>query len=156
MAVTVNIAASHKLAVKTPYPRVFELLSDVPGAARFFPGVDRLVHLGDSTYLWEMAKIGVSRFHWQTVYASKYVVDPAARTVVWTPVPGHGNALVSGHWKLVPHPHGTHLALNIHGVVTLPFPGIAKVLVVPAVQAEFAHMVQKYVDNLARHLEGRD
>ena len=154
MTVSVNLDLGYEFAVRAPYPTVFEMLSDVPKATRHFPKLDRVVDLGDGIYRWEMAKIGVSKFVLQTIYASKYVSDVASGSVVWTPVKGHGNALVSGSWKMLDKKNSTHLTLRITGVVDMPLPSMVKMIVVPAVQTEFEHLVEQYIDNLTKRFGG--
>ena len=100
MAISVDIDLGYEFTVKAPIKDVFDLLSDVPKSAAHFPKVDKLTDLGDGVYRWEMQKVGAGQVNIQTVYASKYVSDRKKGTVVWTPVKGEGNALVSGHWKL--------------------------------------------------------
>jgi len=154
MAITVNLDLGYAFAVKAPFQTVFDLLADVPKSASHFPKLDRLVDLGDGVYRWEMAKIGISKFILQTIYASKYVANPAKGSVVWTPVAGEGNALVSGSWKIVDKKTSTHLTLKIQGEVMMPLPSLVKMVVVPAVEAEFEKMVEKYIDNLSQHFGG--
>jgi carbon monoxide dehydrogenase subunit G len=154
MAVTVNLDLGYEFGVKAPYQSVFDLLSDVPKSASHFPKLDRLVDLGDGVYRWEMAKIGIAKFTLQTIYASKYVANPAKGTVVWTPVEGEGNSLVSGSWKIVDKKKSTHLTLHIQGEVTMPLPSMVKMIVVPAVQAEFEKLVEHYIANLTKTLGG--
>lgn len=155
MTITVNLDRKHTFAVKADAPTVFALLSDLPRAISQFPKLDKLVDLGDNVYRWEMAKIGVAKFVLQTVYASKYVINPAQGTIVWTPVAGQGNALVSGSWTVVDQKTSTHLALRIQGEVTLALPGVVKMIVAPAVQAEFDVVVAQYIRNLTQKLGGR-
>ena len=154
MTVNVNLDLGYEFAVKAPYHTVFELLADVPASASHFPKLDQLVDLGNGVYRWEMAKIGVAKFVLQTIYASKYVSDAAKGSVVWTPVKGEGNALVSGSWKVVDKKKSTHLTLHIKGVVEMPLPSLVKMIVVPAVQAEFEKLVEQYIDNLTKTFGG--
>ena len=154
MAITVNLDLGYEFAVKAPYDTVFALLSDVPQSASHFPKLDKLVDLGDGVYRWEMAKIGVAKFVLQTIYASKYVANPAKGTVIWTPVAGEGNALVSGSWKVVDKKKSTHLTLHIQGEVMMPLPSMVKMIVVPAVQAEFEKLVEQYIANLTKKFGG--
>ncbi|MCW2313477.1 SRPBCC family protein [Rhodoferax antarcticus] len=154
MTVTVNLDLGYAFAVKAPYQTVFEMLSDVPKSASHFPKLDQLVDLGDGIYRWEMAKIGVSKFVLQTIYASKYVSDVGKGSVVWTPVKGEGNALVSGSWKVVDKKKSTHLTLHIKGVVEMPLPSMVKMIVVPAVQGEFEKLVEQYIANLTKRFGG--
>ena len=147
MAITVTIDLGYEFTVKANYNTVFDTLSDVPTSASYFPKVDQLVDLGKNTYRWEMAKIGIAQVNLQTIYASKYVSNKAKGTVVWTPVEGEGNALVSGNWKITDKKNATHLVLHIQGDLTLPLPGLMKKMIAPVVEGEFEKLVEQYIDN---------
>jgi carbon monoxide dehydrogenase subunit G len=69
-------------------------------------------------------------------------------------VAGEGNALVSGSWKIVDKKTSTHLTLKIQGEVTMPLPSMVKMIVVPAVQAEFEKLVEQYIANLSKKFGG--
>lgn len=154
MAVTVSIDLGYEFAVKASAADVFAVLSDVPRSASFFPKVDKLVDLGKGAYRWEMEKIGVGSVNLQTIYASKYVSNKAKGSVVWTPVAGEGNALVSGSWAIQDKKSSTHLTLQIQGELTVPLPGLMKMVITPVVEAEFEKMVERYIDNLTQHFGG--
>jgi carbon monoxide dehydrogenase subunit G len=154
MAVTVNVELGYEFDVKASAKEVFDVLSDVPTSASFYPKVDKLVDLGDGAYRWEMEKIGIASVNMQTIYASKYVANKAKGTVVWTPVKGEGNALVSGNWKITDNKKSTNLVLTIEGAVTLPLPGLMKMVVGPVVEAEFEKMTEQYIDNLTKRFGG--
>jgi carbon monoxide dehydrogenase subunit G len=154
MTVTVAIDLGYEFAVKAPFKEVFDLLSDVPTSVSHFPKVDRLVDLGDGVYRWEMAKVGTAQVNIQTVYASKYVSNRAKGTVVWTPVPGVGNALVGGSWKITDQKKSTAVEFKVNGTVNVALPGLMKMIVVPVVQGEFEKLVEKYIDNLIERFGG--
>jgi carbon monoxide dehydrogenase subunit G len=154
MAVTVNIDLGYEFEVKAKAAEVFEVLSDVPTSVSHFPKVDQLTELGEGVYKWEMEKVGTAQVNIQTVYASKYVSDRARGTVVWTPVKGIGNALVGGHWKIKDNKKSTAIELKIDGEITLPLPGLMKMVVAPVVESEFEKLVDKYIANLIKRLGG--
>ena len=154
MAITVTIDLGYEFTVKANYNTVFDTLSDVPTSASYFPKVDQLADLGKNTYRWEMAKIGIAQVNLQTIYASKYVSNKAKGTVVWTPVEGEGNALVSGNWKITDKKNATHLVLHIQGDLTLPLPGLMKKMIAPVVEGEFEKLVEQYIDNLTKQFGG--
>lgn len=154
MTVTVDIDLGYEFAVKAPFKDVFDLVSDVPVSASFFPKLDQLVDLGKNCYRWEMAKVGVAQINLQTIYASKYTSDRAKGTVVWVPVKGEGNALVSGSWKVTAGKAGTALEFKVFGTVDVPVPGLMKMVVAPIVRNEFETLVEKYIDNLIKHFGG--
>jgi carbon monoxide dehydrogenase subunit G len=154
MAVSVDIEMAYEFSVKAPYKDVFDVLSDVPTSASHFPKVDQLVDMGDSTYRWEMQKVGTAQVNLQTVYASKYTSDRKKGSVVWTPVKGVGNAQVSGSWKVTDKKTQTDLVLKLSGRIDTPLPGLMKMVVVPVVTGEFEKLVEKYIDNLIKRFGG--
>jgi carbon monoxide dehydrogenase subunit G len=154
MAISVDIDLGYEFAVKSAFKDVFDVVSDVPTSASFFPKVDKLSDLGGGSYRWEMAKVGTAQVNIQTVYASKYVSDRKKGTVVWTPVKGEGNALVGGSWKIMDQGKTTGLELKIKGTVEVPLPGLMKMVVGPVVKGEFEKLVEKYIDNLIKRFGG--
>ena len=154
MAITVEINLGYEFDVKAKASEVFAVLSDVPTSASFFPKVKKLVDLGDNSYRWEMEKIGVGSANIQTIYASKYVSNKTKGTVTWKPVKGEGNALVSGSWTIKDNKKSTNIVLEIQGELTLPLPGLMKMVAAPVAEAEFEKMVEQYIDNLTKHFGG--
>ncbi|WP_395669577.1 SRPBCC family protein [Rhodoferax sp.] len=154
MAITVEIDLGFEFDVKAKADEVFDVLSDVPTSASHFPKVDALVDLGGGRYRWEMEKIGVGSVQLQTIYASKYVSNRANGSVVWTPVAGEGNALVSGSWQIKGGKKSTNLVLQIQGKLDLPLPGLMKMVVAPLVESEFEKMVEQYIANLTKRFGG--
>ena len=154
MAVTVSIDLGYEFEVKAKAAEVFEVLSDVPTSVSHFPKVDKLTDMGDGVYKWEMEKVGTAQVNIQTVYASKYTSNKAKGTVVWKPVPGVGNALVGGSWNITDNKKSTALELKIKGEITLPLPGLMKMVVAPVVEGEFEKLVDKYIANLIKKFGG--
>lgn len=154
MAITVSIDLGFEFDVKAKAADVFEVLSDVPTSASHFPKVDKLIDLGDGAYRWEMEKIGVGSANIQTIYASKYTSNKTKGTVTWKPVKGEGNALVSGSWTIKDNKKSTNIVLEIQGELTLPLPGLMKMVVAPVVEAEFEKMTEQYIANLTKRFGG--
>ena len=154
MTITVAIDLGYEFAVKAPFKEVFDVLSDVPTSASFFPKLDKLTDLGGNAYRWEMAKVGTAQVNIQTVYASKYVSHRAKGTVLWTPVEGEGNALVGGSWKITDRKKTTALEFEVHGSVDVALPALMKMVVGPIVKSEFEKLVEKYIDNLIKLFGG--
>lgn len=154
MTVTVKIDLGYEFEVKAAAADVFTLLSDVPTSVSHFPKVEKLTDMGDGVYKWEMEKVGTAQVNIQTVYASKYVSNKAKGTVVWTPVAGVGNALVGGSWKIKDNKKSTGITLKIEGEITLPLPGLMKMVVAPVVESEFEKLVDKYIANLIKRFGG--
>jgi carbon monoxide dehydrogenase subunit G len=155
MTVKVSISLEYQLEVKAKFADVFELLSNVPESAGYYPKVDKLVDEGKGVYRWEMEKIGVASINLQTIYASKYVADKAKGTITWTPAKSAGtNADVSGSWKLKDNKKSTAITLNVEGDLSIPLPGLMKMVVTPIVEAEFEKMTDKYIANLTKKFGG--
>jgi carbon monoxide dehydrogenase subunit G len=148
MTVRVELELSHAFRVKAPFAKVFAVLADVPASASHFPKVRRLEDLGDGAWRWEMEPVGTRRINIQTVYACTYRHDRAAGTVSWEPVPGVGNALISGGWQVTRSKPGCRLVLTTQGVIDVALPGLMKPVVAPLVKSEFEKLVAKYVANL--------
>lgn len=154
MAITVAIDLGFEFDVKAPMKDVFQVLAHVPDSASHYPQVDRLVDLGDGAYRWEMEKISVGSVDLQTVYACRYVANKAKGTVVWTPVTGQGNAVVSGSWKVTDKKKFTRLVLQVEAELTLPLPALMKMVVAPLVEAEFESLTEQYIANLIQRFGG--
>jgi carbon monoxide dehydrogenase subunit G len=154
MTINVHIDLGYELEVKAKAKVVFDLLSNVPTSASYFPKVEELVDLGDGVYRWEMEKIGIAQINLQIIYASKYVSNRGKGTITWTPEEGEGNALVSGHWQIEDKKTSTKIVLQINGDLSIPLPSLMKMAVAPAVESEFETMVEQYLANLAQPLGG--
>jgi carbon monoxide dehydrogenase subunit G len=154
MAITVPFDLKYEFTVKARPAEVFAVLSDVPASASHFPKVAKLVDLGGGAYRWEMEKVGTDKINIQTVYASKYVSDKRKGTVVWTPVKGEGNALISGNWTITDKKKSTQLALEISGELNVPLPGLMKMIVAPVILGENERLIERYVANLTKHFGG--
>jgi transcriptional regulator of NAD metabolism len=61
---------------------------------------------------------------------------------------------VSGNWKISDKKKSTNLVLQINGELTLPLPGLMKMVVAPVVESEFEKMVEQYIDNLTKKFGG--
>jgi carbon monoxide dehydrogenase subunit G len=154
MSITVPIELGFEFDVKASAKEVFSVLSDVPVSASHYPHVEQLVDLGGGAYRWEMENIGVGAINLQTVYASKYVSNKAKGTVVWTPVKGEGNALVSGSWKITANKKSTNIVLQVAAELSLPLPALMKMVVAPLVEAEFERITERYIANLIERFGG--
>lgn len=154
MSITVPVELGYEFDVKASFQEVFDVLADVPTSASFYPKVDQLVDLGDGAYRWEMEKIGLAQVNLQTVYASRYVSDRSKGSIVWTPVEGIGNALVSGNWKITDHKTSTKVVLTIAGELSIALPALMKMVVAPVVEAEFEKMTEQYIANLIQRFGG--
>jgi len=148
MTVKVTVEVNRKLTVNADIDTVFTLLSDVNTAVSHFPNVQELTDLGDNTFRCEMEEISSGGYTVKTIYACQYAVDSDAKTIVWTPVKGVGNGIVSGQWKLTAVETGTDISFTTQAELTFPFPRLLKLVTSPIVKLEFTGMVDTYLSNL--------
>jgi carbon monoxide dehydrogenase subunit G len=154
MAISVPFDLAYEFEVKAKAQDVFDVLADVPTSASHFPKLDKLVDLGDGAYRWDLGKVGIGTISLQTIYASKYVSDKKKGRVVWTPVKGVGNALISGSWDITDKKKSTALVLKLEGEVQVPLPGLMKAVVAPVVVSENEKLVEGYIANLIKRFGG--
>lgn len=154
MSLTVAIDLGFEFDVKASAKEVFGVLANVPDSASHYPKVEKLTDLGGGAYRWEMEPIGVGTLHLQTVYASRYVSNPAQKTVTWSPVEGEGNARVSGSWTITAGKKSTKVVLQVEAELALPLPALMKVVVAPVVEAEFEQLTEQYIANLIERFGG--
>ena len=148
MTVKITVDLKRKISVNTDIDTVFALMSDVPASAAHFPKVQSLTALPDNAFRWEMEEVRSGGYSIQSIYASKYVSDSDAKTVVWTPIKGEGNGLVSGKCELKEIATGTQLSFTTKAELTLPFPRLLKVVISPIVKLEFTGMIDTYLSKL--------
>ncbi|UZE97024.1 SRPBCC family protein [Alkalimarinus alittae] len=152
MAISVTIEVHRDFTVAASFDNVFDLLSDVPVSGSHFPKVDQLINLGDNAYRWEMEKIGVDKHAIQSIYACRYESDRDAGTIIWKPIKGEGNGVVSGSWKIKSVDEGTHLTFTTEAKMTLPLPSLLKLAISPVVKHEFNALIDTYTDRLKTKL----
>ena len=154
MAITIPIKITHKFAVKVGMKEVWDVLSNVPASASFYPQVDKLMDLGDGAYCWNMEKIGAGQASAQIVYACFYSTNRQKGTVTWTPIAGVGNAQVAGSWQVSQQKSATLLVLTVEGSIGLPLPALMSLVVQPVVEAEFERLTETYIANLCVRFGG--
>lgn len=153
MSFKVTIDINREFTVAADIDAVFALLSDVPASAAYFPKVDALVALSDNSFRWDMEEVVLGIYAIQTSYACQYAADRDARTVMWTPIMGEGNAKVSGKWELTQLASGTHVLFTTQAELTLQMSSLLKLAISPIVKVEFTDMVDTYLTNLKRVLD---
>ncbi|MBC7619564.1 MAG: SRPBCC family protein [Candidatus Saccharibacteria bacterium] len=154
MSISVTLELGYEFEVNASFKKVFDVLSDVPTSAGFYPQVEELVDMGDNTYRWEMEKVGTDQVNLQVVYASQYVINRKKGSIAWTAVEGVGNSLIAGSWQLTNHKKTTHIVLTVEGEITLPFPALMRRVVQPVVKAEFERLTEEYIAKLCEHFGG--
>lgn len=146
MGTKITVSVNKTFDVNADVDRVFDLLANVPESASHYPNVEKLNDKGDNVYEWVMEEIGVANFSHQVIYASKYVGDKAAGTVVWTPA--GGDSEVSGDWKLTSNGSGTTCEFTVNANLDLPVPRLLKGMAKPVVEQQFDGQIDQYISNL--------
>ena len=78
-------------------------------------------------------------------------VDIAKGSVRLSPVAGHGNALIGGHWQNTDRSDGMEIALSISGTLRgIPVPLALRIAATPFVRARFTALVHGFLDRLAQ------
>lgn len=149
--------------VAAPPDQVFARLSDIPDVARHFPAVQALEPAGppgaSGCFRWRHAVAGVPPVRVAAVYACRYVPDPAARVITWTPLPKApgDNARVEGAWRVSPAPGGgTRLALENLFALELELPRLLRAVAEPIVARENRLQVEQFLAGVVTTLAGGD
>ncbi len=148
MTVKVNIDLHREFIVAADIETVFTLLSNVPASAAHFPKVHALTPLSDNSFRWDMEKVALGIYSIKTSYACHYISDSDAKTIVWLPIEGEGNATVSGKWTLTKFAAGTNILFETEAELRLPVSGLLQLAISPLVKLEFTRMVDTYLHNL--------
>lgn len=143
--------------IDIPIERTFEaddfgaawaLLSDTRACLANYPALDTLTHLGGDSWRWELEPTGTRGFSHVVCYAVTYYYDQAAGTISWEPVPGEGNATVSGAFRLREAGDKTRITLVIDCRLDIPAPRLLKSFIGPFARNEFQQQVDRFVANL--------
>ena len=153
MAVNVNVKIEKSFKVACSAKKAFEQLVDVADTVALFPKLDKIVDLGDDVWRWEMAKIGAAGISHQVKYAVKYTNDGKS-TVDWDPVPGEGNATVSGGWIIkADGAKACNISFRSTGEFEMPVPRLMKGIAEGIVRSEFDAQVGTFLDRVRAKLE---
>lgn len=150
-AVKVPIEIERELEVEgVPIERARILIDDLEGTIKRFPKLRELKPLGGSAYLWEMDPIGTAGIEHEVSYAAEYEVSPEQGLVSFTPVRGHGNALIEGYLKVVPgQDNGLQLSFRVKGTLyDVPVPLVYRLAAPPVIQGIFKRLVERYLEKL--------
>lgn len=148
MPLRVSVADDRSARLAAPLERVYALVADVPRLAPCFPPLEQLVHRAPDVFEWHLKPMGPPKFALAAVYGCRYTFDAQARTGRWEPVPGIGNALVEGHWRLAPDGDGTRIEVVNAMTLELPLPGFVGPVVTAAVQAAFSDIMAQHMQRI--------
>ena len=153
MAVKVNVKIEKSFKVACSAKKAFEQLVDVADTVAMFPKLDKVVDCGDEVWRWEMAKIGAAGISHQVKYTVKYSNDGKTK-IDWNPVPGEGNATVSGGWLIKDDgAKACTVAFRSTGEFEMPVPRLMKGIAEGIVKSEFDAQVGTFLDRVKAKLE---
>lgn len=154
----VGIQIERSLDIPAPYVQAQPLLQDFETTIRRFPKLRKLTRLKDGAYLWEMSPIGskIARISHEVVYAAHYRVDAERGELSWTPLRDHGNASVSGHFRLSDRGDKTRLSFAVSGELReVPVPLMYRLAAAPFIQGRFTYLVDQFLQRTAEAVLGR-
>jgi carbon monoxide dehydrogenase subunit G len=153
MPVNVNVKIEKSFKIACTAKKAFEQLVDVADTVALFPKLDKIVDLGGDVWRWEMAKIGAAGISHQVKYAVKYTNDGKSK-IDWNPVPGDGNATVSGGWLIKEDgPAACTVSFRSTGEFDMPVPRLMKSIAEGIVKSEFDAQVGTFLDRVKAKLE---
>ncbi|MCE2744890.1 MAG: SRPBCC family protein [Burkholderiales bacterium] len=153
MPVNVNVKIEKSFKIACTAKKAFEQLVDVADTVALFPKLDKIVDLGGDVWRWEMAKIGAAGISHQVKYTVKYTNDGKSK-IDWNPVPGEGNATVSGGWVIKEDgPSACTVAFRSSGEFDMPVPRLMKSIAEGIVKSEFEAQVGTFLDRVKAKLE---
>lgn len=154
VAARVRVERAFRLAASPD--AAWALLADVPRWGALFPrvaSVEPFPAAGPDVYRWTMEPMGPPGVQVRTEYACRYLRQPNARVLTWTPVEGVGNARFEGAVRLAPRSDGgSDGALRLAATLQIPAPRFAQAIVEPAVSLEMGRMTDRFLARLDRAL----
>ena len=147
MKVPLNIERS--LVIAVPQSEALGLLDNLETTIRRFPKLKRLRKVGELRYVWEMDTIGsrMAKIAHNVSYGAAYVVDRAAGTLQWEPLPGEGNACIGGLFELLPEgADQTRIRFAVQGELRdVPVPLMYRLVAPPFIQGKFTSLVDRFL-----------
>ena len=138
-----------------PLEAAWALLQDVPRWGRLFPHVEAVEPgLEAGVFHWRMEPLGPPGGRVRVEYACRYVAEPAAHTLRWSPVEGVGTARFEGACALAEADGGTAGWLDLGATLWVPAPSFLAGVVRPAVSLEIERMTDTFVGRLGAELAG--
>lgn len=135
---------------------VLALVVDVVDSAAHFPGLESVADQGGDVWLWTHKKVGAGRVSIQAAYGCHYLYDSTGAGLAWEEVPGLGNGLVNGRWRIEPVGDGARLTMENTIRITLPLPRMVQKVVGPLLRRENQQSISGYLHNLKTTLDGGD
>jgi len=132
-----------------PLEKARSLLDDLEGTIRLFPKLRRLEPLSAGGYLWKMDPIGAAGVEHEVVYAAEYDIRPSDGAVQFSPIIGHGNAVIKGHLQVEPGDRGIRLSFRVQGTLyEVPVPKVFRLAAPSVIQGIFKRLVERYLEKL--------
>jgi carbon monoxide dehydrogenase subunit G len=146
----VDLFIERSVEIAAPVAQVRKLFADLESTIRRFPKLKRLKKIAEREYLWDLAPIGsrVAGISHEVSYAARYQVDQ--QRVTFSPVRGHGNATISGEFRLEGRGKSTRLSFRVEGELRdVPVPLLYRVVAPAFIQGKFTRLVDVFLERTA-------
>ena len=144
----IRLDIERRLLLPVAPARAATLLDDLEATIGRFPNLKTLTRLGDHQYRWDMRTMGVriARIAHDLSYAARYEIDRKAGVIRWTPLPGHGNALIGGEIRLAASGAQTEMRFKVDGVLhDVPVPLLYRPLAGPFIVNKMSTLIERYL-----------
>lgn len=144
----IDLAIDRRLLLPVDYSRAEPLLADIEGTIRRFPNLRNLTRLDERSWLWEMRTMGsrLAKIAHDVSYGARYTQDLKGGRLSWEPVPGRGNASISGEFRIRRAPTGTELAFQVRGrLFEVPVPLLYRPVAPKFISMKFEALVQRFL-----------
>ncbi|MDR3417371.1 MAG: hypothetical protein P4L83_14420 [Nevskia sp.] len=151
----VNIEIERSIVVPLPYQKLQPLLSNPEATIGRMPKLKRLVKLGENTYRLEMRTVGsrLANIAHDVSFGAKFHVNADHGELRWDPVPGQGNALISGYFRIARSSDDTDLRFRVWGELRdVPIPLLYRMVAPPFIQGKFTRMVDTFLEQTREDL----
>jgi len=146
--VNITLDIERRLLLPVDHARALSLLDDLEATIGRFPNLKSLTRLGPNRYRWDMRTMGVriAKIAHDLSYAAQYEIDRKAAVIRWQPLPGHGNALISGEIRLAPSRDQTEMRFRVDGVMhEVPVPLLYRPLAGPFIVNKMTTLIERYL-----------
>jgi len=147
--VKIDLAIDRSVVLPVDYKTAEPLLRDIESTIGRFPNLKKLTRLDDSAYFWEMRTMGsqIAKIAHDVSYGARYTRDLKAGLLSWEPIPGKGNATVSGHFKLAKAASGTEFSFHVRGTLfDVPVPLLYRPIAPKFISAKFTALIERFLE----------
>lgn len=144
----VEIALNRQLHVNHDPVWLFGKIRDIPATIHHFPRLKSFTPQGKDTWRWELHPISAAGKEYPIAFATRFSLDEKTQTVTLAPVPGTGNGLIGGHFRVGKSNGGCELLLDLKGTVEVDIPLLLRAPAKPFIKTLFSKLVDRFIERL--------